>query len=72
VQNPSSKVVVIQLALDSVYLQGNRLMDNLPERLVFYFIYDLFNDTLSNSDYMVLSGRMSNRLERMWKEVVMA
>ncbi|PNF21398.1 hypothetical protein B7P43_G15334 [Cryptotermes secundus] len=32
VQNPSSKVVVFQLALDSVYLQGNRLMDNLPER----------------------------------------
>jgi hypothetical protein len=48
-QNPSSKVVVIQLALDSVYLQGNRLMDNLPERLTFSFVYDLFEDALTNS-----------------------
>jgi hypothetical protein len=33
-QNPSSKVVVIQLALDCVYVQGSHLMDSLPERLV--------------------------------------
>jgi hypothetical protein len=45
-RNPSSELVVIQLALDSVYLQGNRLMDNLPERLVFSCIYDLFNSAV--------------------------
>jgi hypothetical protein len=72
VQNPSSKVVVIQLALDSVYLQGNRLMGNLPERLVFSFIYDLFNGAVSNSHCIVLNGRLSKKLERMWKEGVMA
>jgi hypothetical protein len=33
-QNPSSKVVVIQVVLDYVYLQGNHLRDILPERLV--------------------------------------
>ncbi|XP_069697669.1 transmembrane protein 131 isoform X2 [Periplaneta americana] len=30
--NPSSKAVVIQLVLDCVYPQGNRLLDNLPDR----------------------------------------
>jgi hypothetical protein len=47
-------------------------MDNLPERFVFSFIYDLFNDALGNSDCIVLNGRLSKKLERMWKEVVVA
>jgi hypothetical protein len=77
-QNPSSKVVVIQLALDSAYLQGSRLMDNLPERLVFSSVYDLFNDALTNShnslsnlhsalnnsDCMVLNDKISIKLGR--------
>lgn len=35
-RNPSSEVVIIQLALDSVYVQGNHFLDSLPERLVSY------------------------------------
>jgi hypothetical protein len=35
-QNPSSKVVIIQLVLDHVYVQGNRLMNSFPERLVLF------------------------------------
>jgi hypothetical protein len=46
-QNPSSKVVVIQLALDSVYLQRKSLMNKLPERSVLLFINDLFDDALT-------------------------
>lgn len=39
-----------------------------------FFIYDLFNDTVSSSDYKVSNGRkiVINELVRMWKEMVMA
>jgi hypothetical protein len=40
------------------------------------FIYSLFNDAFSVSDYTVSNERMrmivNNELERMWKEAVMA
>jgi hypothetical protein len=39
-----------------------------------YFINGLFNDAAVNSDYTVLNGRtiMTNEIEIMWKEAVMA
>jgi hypothetical protein len=39
-----------------------------------YFIYSLFNDLFSNSDYIVSNVHMqvNVKLEKMWKEVIMA
>jgi hypothetical protein len=39
-----------------------------------YFIYSLFNDTFSKSDYIASNERMivNNELERKWKEAVVA
>jgi hypothetical protein len=38
------------------------------------FIYSLFNDAFSSSDYVTSNERIivNNELERMWKEAVMA
>jgi hypothetical protein len=36
------------------------------------FIYGLYNNPVSHSDYMMLNDRVINEVERMWKEVVMA
>jgi hypothetical protein len=40
----------------------------------FLFIYSLFNDAFSISDYIASNERMivKNELERMWKEAVVA
>jgi hypothetical protein len=35
-------------------------------------ICDLFNDAVSNPDFIVSNGRMINELERIWKEAVVA
>jgi hypothetical protein len=42
--------------------------------IIFLFIYSLFNNACSSSDYIALNERMvmNNELERMQKEVVMA
>jgi hypothetical protein len=39
-------------------------------RIFAYFIYASFSDIVSNSHYIVSNGRMSNELERIWKEAV--
>jgi hypothetical protein len=36
------------------------------------FIYNLFNDSVGSSAYIVFRIFMNNELERMWKEAVMA
>jgi hypothetical protein len=38
------------------------------------FIYNLFNDAFSSTDYILSNERMTvnNELERMWKEAVVA
>jgi hypothetical protein len=40
----------------------------------FLFIYSLFNDAFSSSDYTASSEKMivNNELERIWKEAVVA
>jgi hypothetical protein len=41
---------------------------------IYLFIYSLFNDAFSISDYIASNKRMivNNELERMWKETVVA
>jgi hypothetical protein len=38
---------------------------------IYLFICGLFNDAVSNSDYIVSDDRVVNELDRIWKEAVM-
>jgi hypothetical protein len=39
---------------------------------IYLLIYGLFNDAISNSGYIVSNGRMTDELDGIWKEAVVA
>jgi hypothetical protein len=38
----------------------------------FYLIYGLFNDAICSLDFITSNGKMTNKLEQIWKETVIA
>jgi hypothetical protein len=46
--------------------------DHMLINIVIVFLCALFNDALSSSDYTMSNGRMTNELDVLWKEAVMA
>jgi hypothetical protein len=40
--------------------------------ILFYLIYDLFNDAICSLDFITSNGKMTNKLEQIWKKTVIA